>query len=399
MQKAQGHRNDTGYRTFRQSLTAGKIELTAAFVLIVAYFYARALLGLGLSLELAIGTTAVRLIDIVLVLGFLMGTWLAFRPSEWAVEGIESGAGHLVLTTYVAGMLTSLASNLPEAVVSGFSAYSGFMIGGTAGQELRDISVISVLIAAGFNMILLGVTIIVLTKGKKDIEVPIEAIRKDSVLMRWTIVALASMFALGVLELAAPTTENPSLPAMGSFVLMLSYVIYAVALAKGKVSKEAELAEPHHTKKTALFLAIAGIAGIFIAGEMLTSSVEILLDEYRTTILAYGVDPVTLPAVLLGAAGALPEHGIALIAASKGKMGIAIGNLLGGVLQIVLLVMGGIGIFVPIPLDRYVLFQIVAIAGSLYFLKRTITDDQKLDLFEGALIILLQAYVFTLLLT
>lgn len=73
------------------------------------------------------------------------------------------------------------------------------------------------------------------------------------------------------------------------------------------------------------------------------------------------------------------------------------GNLVGGVLQIILLVAGGIGIFVPIPLDRYVLFQIVVLAGSLWFLKRNLTDDKKLDMFEGLMIILLQAYVFLLL--
>ena len=96
--------------------------------------------------------------------------------------------------------------------------------------------------------------------------------------------------------------------------------------------------------------------------------------------------------------GALPEHGIAVIAATRGKVGLAVGNLVGGVLQITLLVGGGIGMFVPIPLDRYVLFQIVVLAGSLWFMKRNIADDKKLDMFEGLMIILLQAYVFLLLL-
>jgi cation:H+ antiporter len=139
-----------------------------------------------------------------------------------------------------------------------------------------------------------------------------------------------------------------------------------------------------------------GFIGIFFAGEILTSSVEMLLHSYSTQIGFFG-NHIAIAALILGAAGALPEHGIALMAAAKGKMGLAVGNLIGGVLQIVLLVMGGIGMLVPIPLDRYVLFQIVVIAGSLWFLKRAIADDHKLDFFEGAMIILLQAYVFVLL--
>ncbi|MHA2069197.1 MAG: hypothetical protein ACXABY_32965, partial [Candidatus Thorarchaeota archaeon] len=152
----------------------------------------------------------------------------------------------------------------------------------------------------------------------------------------------------------------------------------------------------HHSKRSASILCVAGFLGIFFAGYLLTSSVDILLTTYDAQISSVA-NPITIAALILGAAGALPEHGIAIVAALKGKVGLAVGNLIGGVLQILLLVMGGIGIFVPIPMNRYVLFQIVVIAGSLWFLKRAITDDHKLDMFEGMMIILLQAYVFALL--
>ncbi|MFW9893018.1 MAG: hypothetical protein ACFFFO_12485, partial [Candidatus Thorarchaeota archaeon] len=297
---------------------------------------------------------------------------------------------------YVAGMLSSLASNMPEAVISGIAAFDGWA---TGNQDLLDIAVLSVLIAAGFNMLLLGFTIIISTKGKEDMEVPEEAIKKDSVLIRWTFVALLSMFALGVMDLVSPDGPiDPRFPSIASFVLFLSYLIYAGALTTGDVvdGETKPRAKASHSKRSAAILSLMGFVGIFFAGEILTSSVELLLQDYHEVIGLFG-NQVAIAALILGAAGALPEHGIALIAAAKGKVGLAVGNLIGGVLQIVLLVMGGIGIFVPIPLDRYVLFQIMVIAGSLWFLKQAITDDHKLDFFEGAMIILLQAYVFVLL--
>lgn len=204
------------------------------------------------------------------------------------------------------------------------------------------------------------------------------------------------MFALGMVDFVSQATPDPRFPPLGAFVLLLSYVIYAGALMGGERAEDSRIAVPRHSRRTALLLTLAGFVGIFFAGEVLTSSVEILLEEQHAVISQVG-DPVTIAAFILGAAGALPEHGIALMAAARGKVGLAVGNLVGGILQIVLLVMGGIGVFVPIPLDRYVLFQIVVIAGSLWFLKRAITDDHKLDLFEGAMIVLLQAYVFILL--
>jgi cation:H+ antiporter len=369
------------YHGVRDSLVAGRKELIFFFSLIIFYFYLR-FSGIEPT--------------IVLVLGLVVGTWLAFRPSEWAVEGMESAAGHLGYTAYVAGMLSSLASNMPEAVISGIAAFDGWL---TGNQDLLDIAVLSVLIAAGFNMLLLGITIIISTRGKPDMDVPEEAIKKDSVLIRWTFVALLSMFALGVMDMVSPDAPaNPRFPPAASFVLFLSYIIYAGALTTGDVVDDQikPRAKASHSKRTATILAIIGFIGIFFAGEILTHSVEMLLHDYSSVIGLIG-NQVAIAALILGAAGALPEHGIAVIAAAKGKVGLAVGNLIGGVLQIVLLVMGGIGIFVPIPLDRYVLFQIMVIAGSLWFLKQAITDDHKLDFFEGAMIILLQAYVFVLL--
>ncbi len=307
---------------------------------------------------------------------------------------MESAAGHLGFTAYVAGMLSSLASNMPEAVISGIAAFDGWA---TGNQDLLDIAVLSVLIAAGFNMLLLGFTIIISTRGKEDMDVPEEAIKKDSVLIRWTFVALLSMFALGVMDMVAPDAPvDPRFPPLASFVFFLSYLIYAGALTTGDVVESAVKAKPSHSRRTATILAVIGFIGIFFAGEILTHSIEMLLADYHGTIGLIG-NQVAIAALILGAAGALPEHGIAVIAAAKGKVGLAVGNLIGGILQIVLLVMGGIGMFVPIPLDRYVLFQIMVIAGSLWFLKQAITDDHKLDFFEGAMIILLQAYVFVLL--
>jgi cation:H+ antiporter len=372
--------NSQPLHSVRDSLIAGKKELGLITALIFIYLYLRFFVADLL---------------LVLIVGFIVGIWLAFRPSEWAVEGIESAAGHLGYTAYIAGMMSSLASNMPEAVISGIAAYTGWI---TERQELLDIAVLSILVAAGFNMLLLGVTIIISTKGGPEMAVPEEAIKKDSVLIRWTIVALISMFSLGVLDLASPSPPiDPKFPAVASFVLFLSYIIYSWELAKGKVTNDVNKSIPSHSKRSALTLSLLGFVGIFFAGEILTNSVEIFLENFSSPISALGINHVTIAAFILGAAGALPEHGIALIAASKGKVGLAVGNLIGGVLQIVLLVMGGIGMFVLIPLDRYVLFQIIVIAGSLWFLKRAITDDHKLDLFEGAMIVLLQVYVFILL--
>ena len=146
------------YHTLRDSIGASKKELTFFFVLLAVYFYMRFLNIQPL---------------IIVILGLVGGTWLAFRPSEWAVEGIESASGHRGYTTYVAGMLSSLVSNMPEAVISVFSTLEG-----AEDPVFLDIAILSVLVAAGFNMLLLGFTIILLTHDKGKLDVP-EFVRDD----------------------------------------------------------------------------------------------------------------------------------------------------------------------------------------------------------------------------
>ena len=79
------------YQGVKDSLVAGRKEIAFFLALLVVYFYLR---------FSGIEPTG------VVVLGLIGGTWLAFRPSEWAVEGMESAAGHLGFTAYVAGMMS-----------------------------------------------------------------------------------------------------------------------------------------------------------------------------------------------------------------------------------------------------------------------------------------------------
>jgi hypothetical protein len=83
----------------------------------------------------------------LIIMGFVVGIWLAFRPSEWAVIGLNSGAKYVGLSEYVAGILSSLASNLPEAVIA-------IILIVKYNDTLT--AVVTVLSAAGFNTIILG---------------------------------------------------------------------------------------------------------------------------------------------------------------------------------------------------------------------------------------------------
>lgn len=338
---------------------------------------------------------------ILIIAMMTFGLWLTFRGSHFAIDGLESIGAFAGLSAYVIGVLSSLASNTPEAVVSGLTAWRGIM---TSSPELVEIAVLSVVMAAGFNILLLGIVVVISARKTGVVKVPREVVEDDADLIRWTIVAMALLFAFGILFyvdhiIHGLTPDLIFLPPLLGFLMLLSYVLYAVYAIKKPKPTERVIPKPRHSKRNSALLAILGFVGIFFAGYLLSEAVELTFNFVPWTGLGI-IEPqrIVIMALIIGAAGALPEHGIALIAASKNKANIAIGNTLGGTTQILLLIVGGAAIFLPLPLDAAVLLQFATAAGSLWFLIRAMADDEKVDIFEGAMILLMQAFVFILVL-
>jgi cation:H+ antiporter len=338
---------------------------------------------------------------ILIIATMAFAIWLTFRASHFAIDGLESLGAIAGLSAYFIGVLSSLASNTPEAVVSALTAWRGYI---TASPELVEIAVLSVIMAAGFNILLLGIVVILSTRKTGIVEVPREVVEDDADLIRWTIVVMVLLLAFGVLYyvnklIHGVTPGLTYLPAVLGFLMVFSYLLYAVYAVKKPSSKDKPGPTPRHSRRNSALLAIFGFVGIFIAGYLLAEAVELTFDFVPWSGLGIiETQRIVIMALIIGAAGALPEHGIAVIAANKGKADIAIGNTLGGTTQVLLLIVGGVAMFLPLPLDAAVLLQFATAAGSLWFLKRALTDDQKVDIFEGAMILLMQTFVFILVL-
>ena len=362
----------------------GKIEIAIILMLAILYLY----------------VAFARIPTMLVLLGIVLGGWLVFRPSEWAVEGLEGISKTIGLSAYFVGVLTSLTSNLPEAVMLGLTLWRGYV---TKNPAMIDIAVLTVLSSIGFNMILLGSVILLGTKRTGgSIEIPKTAVEHEIELIRFTIVALLAVFALGIIDvlfsmqLNKATTAVFYIPREATLLLVISYIVYILFTAKKETTQKEKTKEiPRLPTKVYAILFLAGILGIYLGGELVVRSIESIVSE--ETLAIYG-NPIILSGLLMGSLAAIPEHGIAVVSAYKGKMDISLGNLLGGMSQIILLILGVVGTIILIPLDEYVLFQLLITALCMWFLKRSIVDDGKLDNFEGTMLIIVQIFVFILLL-
>ncbi len=413
----------------------------------------------------------------------VLGLWLAFRPSEWAVDGLDNVMRYVGLTAFVAGVISSLASNLPEAVTAGILLIKGTV---TDNHSLVLTAFYTTLAAAGFNAILLGIVILVGGKKKGYIQIKKETVMAEGVLLRWGFVAMLLTFSIAVIEIldviflevknetffAGIDEIEGELPRLAGMALVVSYIIYLVFLiiksrqakameempeetiratkpTRGKLDEkmpdiveedlrkqpvesaqrkildtpeeiniidsereEPHLAytgsekvptnpyltaphmeHPHLSLKASIVLVILGVVGIGGGGYLLSHAVETMMESEA---LGFHVD-IGLLALIVGFAGAIPEHGIAVVAAAKGKTDIALGNILGGMLQMTLLVFGAFASIVKAPITDFMMFQMIALAGIIWFVKRSISDDHRLTFFEGIMIILAQLFSFLLL--
>jgi len=316
-----------------------------------------------------------------------IGVILALRSSEFAVEGIEDLADKAKISNYVGGVISSLASNTPEIVIALMAALRGF----------TEFAVIVAVTAAAFNAILLGIVIIIGSIRKGHVNVPEELVKVETPVMRATVAMLGIVVFVGILEAIFKENTIAVIPHDVSFLLVITYIAYLIFLLKYKreLTKEEirqyeEDANRVCVKKMISFL-IFGFFGIFIAGEMLSQGIEIAVHQF-------GVSEITL-ALLIGAAGAIPEHSIALVGTLKSKtegLELGIGNLMAGVMQSYLVVVGIVGALVSIVLDEFIVFELLAGAALIWMVKSSITDDRKLDMYEGVMIIITQIFALTI---
>lgn len=343
-------------------------------------------LALGLN-ALAIrmfqeGTLIVPSLPLFIV-SLIIVSWAIGRSSEVVVEGLDEVVQVLGFPSYSLGVVSSLASTLPELTMTLMAVASG-----TA--EMVEVAVLASLSSVGLGILLLSsVTFISSAKaGKASIEVPREVLAEELNAVAFTLSAylVLSLLALAHLGLG----EGSSMPRGVGFILTVVYISYLLRLVLSFEDGKKTVSRGVYDKKVVLKL-LMGLIGIFFAGWLIVSFTETLVSRAGLKVVH--------AALALAAVGTLPEHGVAIVCAFKGKTELALGNSIGGLTQIALLVVGLIALLAPIPLDAYVTTQFAVTSASMLMLKFFVRDDGRIDIGEALMMVALQVLAFDVLLS
>ncbi len=304
------------------------------------------------------------------VLSMIMGLAIVVLVGEPMVEGLKEFSVHTGLSGHVTGIISSLASNLPEGVMTMFMILS---------PHLREVAILTVMLASAFNGLLLGILVLMLTYRGGVIELPKEAMEHDIEIMRIAIALCMIVFGAGIILNVFNPSRSANLPKEVPIFLLASYFGYLYFISRGQRDNETEKTESKRSKW--LYPILIGLVGIFISAELISGSSEYLVHRLDVHVV--------IAATLIGLAGSIPEHGLALIGASRGQVEMGVSNLLSGIVQSIMLIFPILAIIVPVHLDGYVLYQFLAIAVTLWIVKKSIIDDNRLTLDEGLSILMI----------
>lgn len=281
---------------------------------------------------------------LLLCLGFAM----LGKGSDWFVDGAAGIASRFGISELIIGLtIVAMGTSAPEAAVSiaaSFSGSAGITVGNIVGSNIMNI------------LVILGLTSVIkalpVEKGTLMVEMPI---------VIGITVALYLMGLDGVLTIM----DGAILTAI--FIAYLSY-LYISAKKNMDISED----EEHGYSLTHDICYMVGGAAVILVGSNVTVDAAVAMAK------VFGVSDRIIGLTIVALGTSLPELFTSVTAARKGRVGIAVGNIVGSNLFNILFVIGISSMLIPIPfakefmLDMYWCIGAAVMLFVFSFTRRTV---------------------------
>ena len=298
---------------------------------------------------------------LLLIVGFVA----LIMGANWLVNGATSVGIRAKLSPLIIGLtIVAFGTSLPEMIVNVFSCAKGspgLAIGNIIGSNTMNI------------LLILGVSALIW-----PIDVSRVSIRRD--IPAGFVATLAITLMANFFFTRNAYTINWI---EGLILLGLGFGYLFLTMRKNDPSEEVggqQTAMPWG--KTILAL-VAGIAGLYVGGELVSSNAQILAKSW-------GMDEGTIGLTVVATATSLPELITSIVAALKKNSGIAIGNVLGSNIMNIFMVLGVSALITPLPFEAMMNKQLIIlfVANILMLLFVFTGKGRKISRWEGVLLTL-----------
>lgn len=312
----------------------------------------------------------------------IAGLLLILLGANWLVDGSSSIAKKTGLSEFVIGLtIVGIGTSTPEMVVSFISSFQGkadMAIGNIVGSNIFN------------TLIILGITAVIL-----PLAISKETIRRDLPL---NLLATALLIGLGMKHSIFGAGTDTLTRVDGLILLSLLAWYFWILLRKPKnaaveaagPSKEEEDSIKVFSTGKSLILIAAGLGGLVFGGRL-------FVDSATEIAVHYHMSQKFIAITIMAAGTSLPELATCVVAALKGRSQLALGNVLGSNIFNILLILGGSALIHPLkfgamtPVDLgTMMISVIFLILSVYTFKKN-----KLDKFEGAILLLMEAGYMT----
>ena len=294
--------------------------------------------------------------DILIILATVFGL---YGGAHWVVDSASLIAKKLGMSELIIGLtIVAFATSAPEFAVSVSAALAGEI----------EISVGNIVGSNIFNLgIILGIVAIFGT-----VKTDKKLLYRDGSLLVFTGLLLVFFFS------------DLKLSALEGIILISILVMYVIVLIKSKAVVDEEI--PSGDFK------IYHIAILMIGVVLIIGSAHLLVVAASDIARHFGVSEWMIGITIVAAGTSIPELATSLVALTKGKYGISLGNLIGSDLFNMLGVLGTASIIRPLTISPSDYISLVILGAYLIFLFVFMRIGWRITKIEGAIILLIALF-------
>lgn len=310
---------------------------------------------------------------LAITIGLLViGLVILIFGANWLVRGASSIAGSFGISPLVIGLtVVAFGTSTPELTVNLYAAVTGatdLAIGNILGSNIANI------------LLILGATSLIaaLTVNRSTVkwEIPL------------ALLAVMLLFISGSDRLFDGASQDvlTRTDGFGLLALFAVFLFYVFAMARQEpetVAPDAEAMEQVSTLR-AVWLVIVGLAGLVLGGKLLVDNAVMIAQMA-------GLSEAVIGLTVVAVGTSLPELATSVVAALKGEMDIAVGNIVGSNIFNVFWILGITAVITPLPIPAGFVVDVWVAIGATLALFIAVFINKQVDRWEGVLFLI--AYV------
>ena len=311
--------------------------------------------------------------EIALAVGlFLVGLVLLYFGAEGLVRGASALALRFGIAPLVVGLtVVAFGTSAPELLVSLLALYDGkggISVGNIIGSNIANIALI------------LGCAAMV-----RPLKVNLTALHRDFPVM------LASTVMLTVLIWDGELSRVEAGTMAGCMVVYLGYsMVRGMRSVRGGAPDEmldalpeelAEIDVENESVPKNLGLIVVGIAGLSAGAYLLVENAIVMAKFLKVPDLVIGISIVAIGT-------SLPELATSVVAAYRGESDISVGNVIGSNIFNVWMVLGIVGLLMPIVVgSEFIKIDLMVMLGVSILIWPLMRSGLSINRLEGALLV------------